>query len=119
FFKANPTGSALLYATYIGGRGDDRVAGIAVDTSGQIYLTGSTASTNFPLVAAIRPTLGGSRDAFAVKLNAIGNLLIYSTYLGGSGYDAATAISVNAAGNAFIGGDTQSADFPLSSPVQP
>ena len=117
-FKLNPAGSALLYATYIGGRGDDRAAGIAVDASGQIYLAGSTASTDFPLVASIRPALGGSRDAFVVKLNAIGNLLVYSTYLGGSGYDAATAIAVDTAGNAYIAGDTQSTDFPRSNPVQ-
>ena len=74
-FKLNPTGSTLLYATYIGGRGDDRAAGIAVDSSGQIYIAGSTASTDFPLASPIRPALGGPRDAFAVKLNAIGNLL--------------------------------------------
>ena len=117
-FKLNPTGSTLLYATYIGGRGDDRAAGLAVDSSGQIYIAGSTASTNFPLAAPIRLTLGGSRDAFAVKLNAIGNLLVYSTYLGGSGYDAATAIAVDAAGNAYIAGDTQSTDFPRLNPVQ-
>jgi hypothetical protein len=117
-FKLNAAGNTLLYATYIGGRGDDRAAGIAVDSAGQIYLAGSTASTNFPLVSSIRPALGGTRDAFAVKLNAIGNLMVYSTYLGGSGFDAATAIAVDAAGNAYIAGDTQSTDFPLSNPVQ-
>jgi len=117
-FKLNAAGSTLLYATYIGGRGDDRAAAIAVDSSGQIYIAGSTASTNFPLAAAVRATLGGPRDAFAVKLNSLGNQLIYSTYLGGSGYDAATAIRVDTAGNAYIAGDTQSTDFPLSGPVQ-
>jgi hypothetical protein len=118
-FKLNPAGSTLLYATYIGGRGDDRATGIAVDSaSGQIYLTGSTASTNFPLVSSIRPALGGSRDAFVVKLNAIGNLMLYSTYLGGSGFDAGTAIAIDASGNAYIAGDTQSTDFPLLTPVQ-
>ncbi len=117
-FKLNAAGNTLLYATYIGGRGDDRAAAIAVDSSGQIYLAGSTASTNFPLVASLRPALGGTRDAFVVKLNAIGNLLLYSTYLGGSGFDQATAIAVDAAGNAYIAGDTQSTDFPLLTPVQ-
>jgi hypothetical protein len=119
-FKLNPAGSSLLYATYIGGRGDDRAAAIAVDSaSGQIYIAGSTASIDFPLVSSIRPTLGGTRDAFVVKLNAIGNLMLYSTYLGGSGYDAATAIAIDTAGNAYIVGDTQSTDFPLVTPVQP
>ena len=117
-FKLNPAGNTLLYATYIGGRGDDRASGIAVDASGQIYVAGSTASTNFPLSAAIRSTLGGPRDAFALKLNAIGNLLVYSTYLGGSGYDAATAIAVDASGNTYLAGDTQSTDFPMLTPVQ-
>jgi len=117
-FKLNGSGNTLLYATYIGGRGDDRAAGVAVDSSGQIYIAGSTASTNFPLASPVRLALGGARDAFAVKLNAIGNLLVYSTYLGGSGYDAATAIAVDAAGNAYIAGDTQSTDFPLLNSVQ-
>ena len=117
-FKLNAIGNTLLYATYIGGRGDDRAAGIAVDSSGQIYIAGSTASTDFPLVSSVRPALGGSRDAFAVKLNSIGNLMVYSSYLGGSGFDAATAIAVDAAGNAYIAGDTQSTDFPLLNPVQ-
>jgi hypothetical protein len=117
-FKLNPAGSALLYATYIGGRNDDRAAAIAVDSGGQVYLAGSTASTDFPLVSSLRPTLGGTRDAFVLKLNAIGNLLVYSTYLGGTAYDAATALALDTGGNAYIAGDTQSADFPIASPVQ-
>ena len=117
-FKLNAAGNTLLYATYIGGRGDDRAAAIAVDSSGQIYLAGSTASADFPLSSPLRLSLGGSRDAFVVKLNAIGNLLIYSTYLGGSGFDAATAIAVDSVGNAYVAGDTQSTDFPLLNPVQ-
>ena len=117
-FKLNPAGSALLYATYIGGRNDDRAAAIAVDSGGQVYLAGSTASTDFPLVSSLRPTLGGTRDAFVLKLNAIGNLLVFSTYLGGTAYDAATALALDTGGNAYIAGDTQSADFPLSGPVQ-
>jgi hypothetical protein len=117
-FKLNPAGNTLLYATYIGGRNDDRAAAIAVDSGGQVYLAGSTASSDFPLVASLRPTLGGTRDGFVLKLNAIGNLLAYSTYLGGSVFDAATAIALDTGGNAYIAGDTQSSDFPLSGPVQ-
>jgi hypothetical protein len=116
--KLNAAGTALIYATYIGGRGDDRAAGIAVDSLGQVYVTGSTASVDFPLAAAIRTTLGGGRDAFALKLNATGNALLYSTYLGGSNYDAGTAIAVDASGNAYIAGDTMSADFPVSNAAQ-
>ncbi len=111
--KLSPSGAGLIYATYIGGRGDDRAAAIAVDSSGNAYVTGATNSPNFPLVGAVRPTLGGSKTAFVLKLNAVGNTLLFSTYLGGTSYDLGTAIAVDAAGNAYIGGDTQSANFPV------
>jgi hypothetical protein len=116
--KFNPAGTALLYATYIGGGGDDRGAAIAVDSSGQAYVTGSTASANFPLAAAIRAGLAGSRTAFVLKLNAVGNTLLYSTYMGGSKWDTGNAIAVDGAGYAYIAGDTQSADFPVLNAVQ-
>lgn len=116
--KLNAVGSTLLYATYIGGRGEDKGAAIAVDGSFQAYVTGSTASTNFPLAAAIRSTLGGSKTAFALKLNAVGNTLLYSTYLGGTNYETGNAIAVDGSGNAYIAGDTQSANFPVLSAVQ-
>lgn len=116
--KLNPAGNTLLYATYIGGRGDDRAAAIAVDSTGQAYVTGSTASTNFPVVSAIRSALGGSRNAFVFKLNAAGNGLIYSTYLGGSTYDKGNAIAVDGSGNAYIAGDTYSANFPVLGAAQ-
>jgi hypothetical protein len=111
--KLNAAGTAFVYATYIGGQGDDRAAGIAVDGSGQAYVTGSTASSNFPLVSPIRGSLGGGRDAFALKLNSVGNTLLYSTYLGGANADWGDAIAVDASGNAYIAGDTMSADFPV------
>jgi hypothetical protein len=117
--KLNPTGTAVVYATYIGGYGDDRAAAIAVDAAGEAIVVGSTASANFPLASAIRATLGGGRDGFVLKLNAAGNGLVYSTYLGGSGWDQATAAAVDSAGNAYIAGDTQSSDFPVLSAPQP
>jgi hypothetical protein len=116
--KLNPTGNTLLYATYIGGSGDDRAAAIAVNTSGQAYVTGSTASTNFPLALPLRTTLGGSKTAFVLKLNAAGNQFLFSTYLGGTNYDVGTAIAVDASGNAYIAGDTQSLNFPVLGGVQ-
>ena len=117
--KLNAAGTALVYATYIGGRSDDRAAGIAVDSSGQAYVIGSTGSTNFPLVAQIRSSLGGAgRNAFALKVNAVGSALLYSTYLGGSTYDLGTAIAVDGSGNAYLAGDTQSADFPVLNAAQ-
>jgi Beta-propeller repeat len=111
--KLSPAGSGLLYATYIGGSGEDQGAAIAVDSSGEAYVTGSTASTNFPLVSAIQLTLGGGRDAFALKLNALGSMLLYSTYLGGINADTGNAIAVDSLDNAYIAGDTQSANFPI------
>ena len=116
--KLNPSGTALLYATYIGGSGDDRAAAIAVNASGQAYVTGSTASTNFPLLLPLRTTLGGAKTAFVLKLNATGNQLLYSTYLGGTNYDLGTAIAVDAAGSAYIAGDTLSTNFPVLGGVQ-
>ncbi len=113
--KLNPSGSALLYATYIGGSGDDRAAGIAVDSSGEAYVAGSTASANFPVVNAASSKLAGGHDAFALKINSVGNLLVYSTYLGGTNTDYGYAIAVDSSGNAYIAGDTLSANFPISS----
>ena len=81
--KFGPTGT-LLYSTYIGGIGQDEGAAIAVDASGAAYVTGRTTSVDFPTAAPFQSSLGGTQDAFLVKLNAAGNGLVYSTYLGGS-----------------------------------
>jgi hypothetical protein len=116
--KLNAAGTSVVYSTYIGGRSDDRAAAIAVDSSGQAYVTGYTTSTNFPIVSAARSALGGTRNAFALKLNPAGSTLVYSTYLGGSNYDMGNAIALDAAGEAYIAGDTYSTNFPLSHPVQ-
>jgi len=111
--KFDAAGTALVYATYIGGSGDDRGAAIAVDSAGEAFVTGATASTNFPLVSPIRPALGGSKTAFVLKLNSVGNTLLYSSYLGGTNYDMGTAIAVDSSGNAYVGGDTLSTNFPV------
>ena len=117
--KLSADGSALLYATYIGGASEDSAAAIAVNATGQAYVTGYTTSSNFPLVAPIQSVLRGGRDAFVLKLNAAGSKLRFSTYFGGSGWDQGTAIAVDAAGNAYIAGDTQSTDLTVLSAVQP
>ncbi|MEQ1883798.1 MAG: SBBP repeat-containing protein [Bryobacteraceae bacterium] len=116
--KLNPAGTALLYATYIGGRGDDRGAAIAVTSSGQVHVTGSTASTNFPLVNSLTATMIGSKKAFVLRLNSIGNTLTYSTYLGGTAYEVGTGIALDSSGNDYVTGDTQSVNFPVSGAVQ-
>jgi hypothetical protein len=117
--KLNPTGDTLLNATYIGGKGDDRATAIAVDSSNSAIVVGSTASANFPLVAPIRSILGGGRDAFALKLTADGSQMVFSTLLGGSDYDAATAVAVDNSGDIYVAGDTRSADFPVLQAAQP
>jgi len=107
-----------VYATYIGGAGDDRAAAIAVDTAGNAYVTGSTMSSNFPMAAAAFATFGGGRDAFVLKLSASGNALLYSTYLGGTNTDLGTGIAVDSSGNMYISGDTYSANFPVAGALQ-
>jgi hypothetical protein len=120
-------GSALVYSTYLGGSGDefgdpDFGLGIAVDAAGNAYVTGSTASLDFPTANAVQPALGGDpplSNAFVAKLTADGSVLVYSTYLGGSVYDQANGIAVDTAGNAYVTGQTASPDFPTANPLQP
>jgi len=116
--KLNSAGTAFFYATYIGGRGDDQANGIAVDSSGEAYVTGSTASLNFPLVSPIRTLLVGSKAAFVLKLNNQGSGLIFSTYLAGTAYDVGTAIALDSSSNAWVAGDTESANFPMVNALQ-
>ncbi len=116
--KLNSTGSALVYSTYLGGAGDDVGYGIFLDGSNNAYVAGKTASSNFPLQAAYQGTFGGVTDAFVTKLNASGNALTFSTYLGGSAEDEARGIVVNSSGNAFLTGLTASTTFPTLNPIQ-
>ena len=83
--KLNATGSKLVYSTYLGGSGQDYATGIAVDGSGDAYVTGDTDSTNFPTTpGSLQPVLAGAVQAFVSELNPTGSALVYSTYLGGS-----------------------------------
>jgi uncharacterized protein (TIGR03437 family) len=120
--KLNPTGTALVYSSYLGGSGNDYGRGIAVDASGNAYVTGNAYSFNFPLKNPIQAMKGDlstfNADAFAVKVNAMGDALVYSTYLGGSGDDEGAAITVDGAGNAYLTGETISPDFPTVKPLQ-
>ena len=93
--EIDATGSALVYSSYLGGSGADFGQGIAVDSSGNAYVTGSTQSTDFPVVAnALQPNINGSQNAFVTKVNFTGEALVYSTYLGGSAADVAQSIQV-------------------------
>ena len=107
----------LAFSTYLGGNGNDRVNGIAVDASGDIYLVGDTSSTNFPVTPGAFDTTKTvvDTDAFVAKMNAAGTALIYSTYFGGgSNMDSGRDIAVDAAGNAYIAGASDSSDLPTT-----
>ncbi len=115
--KLSQDGSYLVYSTYLGGSASTAGNGIAVDTTGNAYVTGITNSPDnrFPVTpGAPQMNPGGGSDAFVTMLNSFGSGLIYSTYLGGSGGDAGAAIAVDAAGNAYITGGTSSTDFPTT-----
>jgi hypothetical protein len=118
--KLDPTGSSLVYSTYLGGSGSDNSYGIAVDGTGNAYITGSTGSTDFPMTpGAFQPTLAGQADAFVTKLDLTGSTLVYSTYLGGSGTDEGRGIAVDGTGNAYVAGRTDSEDFPTTTGTGP
>ncbi len=119
--KINPTGSALVYSTYLGGSGNDGNGWghIAVDSTGNAYVTGWTESTDFPTVNPLQAAYGGGGDAFVAKINPTGSALVYSTYLGGSSYDGGFGIAVDGAGNAYVACQTSSTDFPTANPLQP
>ena len=133
--ELNATGSALLYSTYLGGSNDDQGYGIAVDSSGDAYVTGVAYSTDFPVTPGAFQTtnksVGGS-NAFVSKINPTGSSLVYSTYLGGSSgldipfhginaldgtnaSDIGTAIAVDGSGSAYVTGFSTSTDFPITS----
>ncbi len=108
----SPAGGTMLSCTYLGGSGDDRAFGLAVDSANYIYVTGWTMSRNFPVAHAIQTKLSGSRDAFVAKLNPTATAFVFSTYLGGTGVDSGNGIRL-ASGNApVIVGDTTSANLP-------
>jgi hypothetical protein len=118
--KLNSTGTALVFSTYlggsVGGNGDDGAGGIAIDSSGNVYVTGDASSTDFPTTTGAydRTYTGGARDVFIAKLNTSGTGLIYSTYLGSSGYDSVWGLAIDCFGNAYVAGETDHADFPTT-----
>jgi hypothetical protein len=119
--KLNPQGTALIYSTYLGGTGGDAANGLAVDSAGDAYVVGQTGSTDFPVTAgAFQTTTAGGRTSFVAKLNAAGSGLVYATYLGGPGavsylsFDAAAAVAIDSAGNAYVAGTTYAPGFPVT-----
>ncbi len=113
--KLNPTGSALVYSSYLGGTGIDQGYGIAVDASGTAYVAGATESPNFPITqGVVQSTIRGSTEIFIARINSAGTGLLYSTFLGGSGEDAAFALALDSSGSIYITGITGSDDFPVT-----
>jgi Beta-propeller repeat len=128
--ELNPAGTALLYSTYLGGTSSDAGSGIAVDGSGNAYVTGETGSSNFPVsLNATQPKSGGGNDAFISEIKSGGSALVFSTYLGGSlnentstinGGGSLAGIAVDSAGaNIYVTGSTASTDFPAVAAEQP
>ena len=118
--KLSPDGSALVYSTYLGGEDIDWGYAIALDTANYAYVTGLTYSPLlFPTQNPFQPAFGGGvNDAFVTKLSQNGSALVYSTYLGGSGDDLGEGIAVDSNNNAYVGGYTDSGDFPTQNPYQ-
>lgn len=119
-FKLNPDGSNLLYSTFLGGSETEYVEGLTVDESGQVYLTGNTRSLDFPVTTgAFDPDYNSEPeefegDAFVAQLNAAGSDVVYATYLGGNGEDIGHAVVLDAAGNIYVTGETDSNNFPTT-----
>ncbi len=123
--KLNPAGTALVYSTFVGGSNMEFASGLAIDAAGSAYVTGQTKSSNYPTTGGafdrslnIPPNCPrcatDNTDNFVFKLNAAGSALVYSTYLGGTEYDAARGIAVDSGGNAYVTGETLSSDYPTT-----
>ncbi len=115
----DPSGSALIFSTFLGGSGIDTPSQILLDAAGDMFVVGSTTSNNFPTTSGVfQPIYAGDQDAFLTELKPGGSALAYSTYLGGTGMDFGTAVTLDSSGNAYVTGSTQSTDFPTLNPLQ-
>ncbi|MFN0166340.1 MAG: SBBP repeat-containing protein [Bryobacteraceae bacterium] len=116
--KLNTAGNQLVFSTYLGGNNTDEIYGMAVDPQGNISVVGATASPNFPIQLPYQGNFKGEQDAFVAKLNSTGSALVYSTYLGGGKQERAYDVAVDAVGNAYVTGETESTDFPVLNAYQ-
>jgi Tol biopolymer transport system component len=118
--KLNAAGSGIIYSTYVGGAADDVGTSIALNSSGEAYVTGYTKSTNFPIANGLQTSYGGGlSDAFLFRLSATGNSLLYCTYSGGNGEDVGTSIALDSSRNIYGIGYTTSTNLPAVNAIQP
>ena len=115
--KINPTGNGLIYADYIGGDAQDYGYAVALDSANEIYVTGSTSSGDFPVVNPYQ-SYPGSTNAFISKISADGSSLLYSTYLGGNGFDQPSSIAIDGSSSVLVAGNTSSTNFPVANAYQ-
>ncbi len=111
-------GASVVFSTYLGGEEADIGYGIAIDGSGNVYVTGETSSLGFPISIPFQGILAGAPDAFVTKIGSAGTPYIYSTFLGGNGADSGRAIDVDGSGNAYVTGNTASTNFPVANAFQ-
>jgi hypothetical protein len=104
----------LSYSTLVGANNSTQVQGVAVDSAGEIFVTGTTFATNYPVVKPFQSTNKGTTNVFVTKLNAAGNAILYSTYIGSNGFDTGRAIAVDSSGNAYLTGNIGGANFPTT-----
>ena len=112
--KLDPSASRLVFSTLLGGEAVDICTAIAVDASGSAFVTGATDSAHFPLAAPLKPTLTGTFNAFLTKLSPAGDRFVFSTYLGGNGFDEGNAVQVGPSGTIYVAGDTTSTSLPVT-----
>ncbi len=116
--RFDATGSILLYSTYLGGEAVDHARAVKVNDDGEAWVTGFAESSNFPLRDAYQTSLAGNYDAAVALFSSSGSDLLFSTYLGGGGYDWGRGLAIDAGGKAYVTGATESGDFPTANAYQ-